>query len=72
MLVKEDEMTKFIRITRSDAEGSYAQRPTKVHGMIDGELLDVLEYSNPGVSITLTVIEMSEEAFDKLPEFTGW
>jgi len=65
-------MPKFIRITRSDTEGSYAQRPTEVHGMIDGELLDVLEYLNPGDSITLTVVEMSEDAFNNLPEFAGW
>ena len=65
-------MPKYIKVTRSDAEGSYAQSPTEIHGMIEGEFLDVLEYLNPGDSITLTIVEMSQDAFDKLPEFMGW
>ena len=35
----------------------------------EGEIFD---YLDQGVSITLTVVEMSPEEYAKLPEFAGW
>jgi hypothetical protein len=65
-------MPKFIKVTRSDTGGSYIQTPDEVLGDLEGELLDNLEYEEPGVSVAFTVVEMSQEEYDKLPEFMGW
>jgi len=64
-------MPKFIKVTRSDVDGSYVQPLKDIPGIIEGEF-DDLDYMEDGDSITLTVIEMSQEKYDKLPEFTGW
>jgi hypothetical protein len=61
---------KFIKITRSDAEGSYVERLEKLPEVIDGEILGGDQEA--GTSITLTIIEMPEEEYLKSPEFMGW
>ena len=58
----------FIKITRSDTGGSYIQPLAEIANAVDGEI-DGIE---AGESVTLTAIEMTEEAYAKLPEFTGW
>lgn len=65
-------MPKFIQVTRSDVGGSYIQSREDVSGALEAELLDGLEYEEPDVSVTFTVVEMSQEEYDKLPEFMGW
>jgi hypothetical protein len=62
---------KYIKVTRSNVKGSYIQEKRDLMGIIDGEF-DDLDYLDPGVSITLTVVEMPEEEYAKLPEFSGW
>lgn len=62
-------MSTFVKVTRSDAPGSYIQRIEDVVYALDGELDDCTEV---GVSITFTVIEMTDEEYEKTPEFMGW
>lgn len=62
---------KFIKITRSDVKGGYTERKENISNAIDGEFDDI-EDMNIGDSITLTVVEMSESDYERLPEFTGW
>lgn len=64
-------MPKFIKITRSDTVGSYLEEKKNLPGIVEGEL-DDLEFLEPGTQIILTVVEMSQEEHDSLPEFTGW
>jgi len=62
---------KYIKVTRSDVQGSYIQPVKDIPGIVQGELDDI-EYLSPGVSVALTVVEMPEEEYAKLPEFAGW
>jgi hypothetical protein len=62
---------KYIKITRSDVGGSYIERKENLPNMVEGEF-DDLEDLAPGTTITLTVVEMPEEEYANLPEFTGW
>jgi len=64
-------MPKFIKIERSDTAGNYIEDKKDLAGMIEGEL-DDLEYLEAGMQIILTVVEMSQEEYDALPEFVGW
>jgi hypothetical protein len=65
-------MPRFVKVTRNDTDGSYIEPPDKVLACVDGELVQGIEYWEVGDAITLTVIEMTQEEYDKLPEFTGW
>ena len=62
---------KYIRITRSDTPGGYVDLVKNTAGLVDAEL-DGIDYLDPGTSVTLTVVEMSEREYAELPEFTGW
>lgn len=64
-------MPKYIKITRSDLPGGYIMPTEEVSGIVEAEL-DGIEWVDPGTSVTLTVVEMSEQEFDDLPEFEGW
>ena len=64
-------MPRFIKITRSDTQGSCIQRIEEVPGIVSAELGDV-NWIEPGTTISLAVVEMSYEEFDALPEFMGW
>jgi hypothetical protein len=61
---------KYIQITRSDTDGSYIMPVKDLYSIIPAELDDI-DYLN-GVSIILTVIELSEEEYNELGEFQGW
>jgi|WetSurMetagenome_2_1015567.scaffolds.fasta_scaffold00049_28 hypothetical protein len=61
---------KLIKITRNDAEGSYIERFEKLPDVIDGEIISGDQ--EVGTSVTLTIVEMSEEEYLALPEFMGW
>jgi hypothetical protein len=62
---------KYIKVSRSDMPGAYTNTVEGVAGCVEGEL-DGIEWLPAGMSITLTVVEMSEEEYAKLPEFEGW
>lgn len=62
----------YIKITRSDTDGSYIQPLDDIQYAIDAELDGAAEWGEPGTKITLELVEMSEEEYEALPEFTGW
>ena len=59
---------QYIKITRTDAEGSCTVALGEIRHIIETEL----DGTATGESVTLTVIEMSPEAYEELPEFNGW
>lgn len=59
---------KYVKVTRSDVGGNYYQPLTEIGGAISGEF----DGSEPGDKITLELSEMTEDEFNKLPEFQGW
>ena len=63
---------KYIKITRSDVEGSYIVPKEDISDAVDGEIITDLDYVEPGTSVTLTIVEMTEEEYEKLEEFAGW
>lgn len=62
---------KFIKLSRSDTEGSYLVPPKMISGAVNGEL-DGMEFWEPGTQIILEVVEMDENEFEELTEFEGW
>ena len=64
-------MAKFIKISRSDIDGGYIEKQENIVGAVEGEL-DGFEYLKAGTQIILTVVEMTQEEYDALPEFVGW
>jgi len=62
---------KYISLTRSDLAGGYTIPRELIFNAIDAEL-DGIEYIESGTSITLEVVEMDEQVYEKLPEFMGW
>lgn len=64
-------MNKYVKITRSDVEGSYTIPVELLKTVVDGEFDDIIDMSF-GDSVTLTVVEMTKEEYAKLPEFQGW
>lgn len=61
---------KYIKVTRSDAQGNYIHPVHSIGTALDGELDDI-EYLE-GLIITLEVVEMDQAEYEKLPEFPGW
>jgi hypothetical protein len=61
---------KYIQVSRSDCTGSYTVEFDNLDNTIQAELL--LEDNEAGISVILTIVEMSEDEFSKLEEFTGW
>ncbi len=59
---------KYIRVTRSDVDGSFTIPLDNFCDVIDAEL----EGTEIGESMILTIVEMPEEEYVKLPEFMGW
>jgi hypothetical protein len=64
-------LPKFIKIERSDTAGSYIEELKDIPQMIDGEFDDI-EYLASGTQMILTIVEMSQEEYEALPEFDGW
>ena len=62
---------KYIKVTRSDIDGSYIMPLNDVPGIVQAEFDDI-EYMDEGVSITLTIVEMSTSEYSELDEFLGW
>lgn len=63
---------RYYKITRSDCQGSYVEEDFNVLNALGAELDGMTEYANVGDSVTITVVEMDEEDFSELEEFTGW
>lgn len=62
---------KYIKVTRSDADGSYIDTVKHLQSIVEGEF-DNIENMTPGQTVTLTVVEIEEGAFKLLEEFSGW
>jgi len=62
----------FVKIAHD--EGSYIQPVSELVSAIDADLDGWVECSAVGDKMTLTfeIVEMSQEEYDALPEFTGW
>jgi hypothetical protein len=63
---------RYLKITRSDCQGSYVEEDFNIMNALSAELDGMAEYANVGDSVTVTVVEMDEEEFKDLEEFTGW
>lgn len=61
-------MKKFVQVTRSDEDGSYVERIKDIDNCINAEFSD----ARPGTKLTLELLDMTEDEYDKLPEFMGW
>lgn len=57
---------KYVKIKVHDGS-SYIQPLSELHQALDGELDDF----HPGRKITIEIINVSKEDYEKLPEFTG-
>jgi len=62
---------KFAKIYR-EGYGSYIQPLNLLKDALSGEFDGVEEYAEVGDKLTIEIIEMPEEEYDKLPEFEGW
>ena len=65
-------MARYIKVTRSDADGSYIETIENVMNAFDTEVIDQADWKEPGDSVTFTVIEMTPEEYAAITEFTGW
>ena len=63
---------RYIKITHNNDNQNYIETKENIMNALDGELDGFLEGSEIGESINLTIIEMEESEYEKLPEFTGW
>lgn len=63
---------RYIKITYNDAEHGYIETKENIMSALESELDGLLNYGEIGDSINLTIIEMEESEYEKLPEFTGW
>jgi hypothetical protein len=71
IIIRKDEM-KYIKITRNDVDGSYIVPKEQLTNVIDGEVVENLDYVEPGTEVTLTIVEMTKQEYEKLDEFEGW
>jgi hypothetical protein len=59
---------KYLKIKRFNARGSYIQPMGAIQDIIDSEFSD----SEIGDRIILELVEMTEDEYNKIPEFMGW
>jgi hypothetical protein len=60
---------KYIEVSRNDIGGTYTAPLKQIDVLAD---FDDIEFMNVGTAITYTIVEMSEEEFENLPEFQGY
>lgn len=63
---------KYIQVSREGIGSGYIEKREHILSAIDGELLESLDDMEIGDSITLTIVDMTEEEFNNLEEFSGW
>ena len=61
-------MTKYVKITNLEADGSYIQPMDQVLQAVDGEIDDL----NQPVTLRFEAVEMTDDEFNALPEFSGY
>ncbi len=64
-------MSKYIRFSRSDLSGSYIQPLSKISEAVQTEF-EYMDEIESGTIISLEVVDMTEQEYENLPEFTGW
>jgi len=64
----------FVKISHGENSAHYMQPVAEFASVIDAELDGWVECGSVGDTMTLTfeIVEMSQEEYDALPEFTGW
>uniref|UniRef100_A0A6M3ITI7 Uncharacterized protein n=1 Tax=viral metagenome TaxID=1070528 RepID=A0A6M3ITI7_9ZZZZ len=62
---------KYVKVTRSDISGSYTMPIKNIGCVVNAEFDNIEDYDN-GTSVTLTIVEMTEEEYAALNEFMGW
>ena len=60
---------KYIKVMNSASENWSIEKPSNINNVIDGWIDGDTECKN---IYTLSLVEMTEEEYNKLPEFTGW
>ncbi len=65
-------MSKYVKIERPSLGLSYIQPVDQLLSAIDAEIVDAIDYTEEGEQFILTVVEMEDDKFASLPEFTGW
>jgi peptide subunit release factor RF-3 len=63
---------RYIKITHNNDEQHYIETRENIMNAMSGELDGFLESGEIGDSINLTIFEMEESEYEKLPEFMGW
>lgn len=63
---------KYIKITRNNISGGYIEKIENLHSCIDSEFINTIDDNNVGDSLILTIIELTEEEYNNLKEFSGW
>lgn len=58
---------KCVKIHR-EGMGGYVQSLADIGSALDGEF----DGADPGDMVALEYVEMTQEEYDALPEFTGW
>lgn len=61
----------YAKISRED-NGSYIQPLESIMDALDAEFDGVEQWAEVGDRISITFVEMSEEDYGKLEEFSGW
>lgn len=65
--------SKYVQIKLIGENGSYIQPIDDLLQALDGEVDDIRAgIVGTKISIELEVVEMSDEEYEKLPDFTGW
>lgn len=59
---------KYLKVTRPGESSSYIQPITEIANAVDGEF----DGAEIGERITLELVEMTDDEFNKLPDFAGW
>ena len=62
---------KYAKISYEDY-GSYIEELSNLISSMSGEWDGIVEYADVGQAWAIEIIEMEEEEYKKLPEFTGW
>lgn len=62
---------KYARITISESGGAYIQPVSELANAIDAEF-DSAEFMEAGFKLTIELVDMTDEEYEKLPEFDGW
>jgi hypothetical protein len=64
-------MPKYIKTTTSNTKGGYFVPPIYISTVVKN-IYDDMEHIDTGDSVVFTVVEMTQEEYDKLHKFEKW